>query len=374
LDRNLLTTIAMEITARNIESHALRILENMSGVVMLFDPDLILQYLNPSAEMLFQISARHMLGLHAADLIKCEERNVIDHFRQALESGYPFTEREVALPLPDRRTVTVDCTVIPLSDPDGDYGLLLEIQQIDRQLRITREDQILTQHQAVRDLIRGVAHEVKNPLGGLRGAAQLLEQELPDPSLREYTQIIIAEADRLQSLVNRMLGPNKLPQLREVNIHVMLERVYQLVLVESGLRIEIVRDYDPSIPDLYVDSDRIIQSLLNIVRNAARALEGQADGVLTLRTRVLRQFTIGYVRHRLVAKITVEDNGPGVPESIRETLFYPMVSASENGAGLGLSIAQSLINQHGGLVECDSRPGKTRFNVLLPVERANGKG
>lgn len=364
----------MEITTRNIDAYAVRILENMSGVVLLFDRGLRLRYLNPAAEMLFQVSSRHLIGLHVDELVRGTERELAAHLQHSLDTGHPFTEREMPLLLPDRRSVTVDCTVIPLTDRDGESGLLVEMQQIDRQLRITRDGELLNRQQTVRDLIRGLAHEVKNPLGGLRGAAQLLEQELPDPALHEYTQIIIAEADRLQNLVNRMLGPNKLPDMKEVNIHVILERVYNLVLVESGRRMEIVRDYDPSIPDLYLDSDRIIQALLNIVRNAARALEGQADGVITLRTRVLRQFTIGHIRHRLVARITVEDNGPGIPESIRETLFFPMVSASDNGAGLGLSIAQSLINQHHGLVECQSRPGKTEFNVLLPVERANGKG
>ncbi len=346
-----------------------RILENLGSAVLLFDRSLRLQYMNPAAEMLFEVSFRHMRGNPAESLIQCREGVTREHLEQALQTGHHFTERELSLPLPDGKRVTVDCTVIPFTDSDG--GLLVEIQQIDRQLRISREGQLLSQHQAAQELIRGLAHEIKNPLGGLRGAAQLLEQELGDPALCEYTQIIIDEADRLKNLVNRMLGPDRLPNLREVNIHTLLERVRNLVQAESGERIHIIRDYDPSIPDLCVDSDRIIQALLNILRNAARAIQNQPDGRILLQTRILRQFTIGNRRHRLVAQIGIEDNGRGIPESIRERLFYPMVTASEEGVGLGLTIAQSLINQHGGLVECASEPGKTLFSVLLPVENPN---
>jgi two-component system nitrogen regulation sensor histidine kinase GlnL len=358
---------------KNTPQELRRILENLNTVVLMFDSQLRLRYMNPAAEVLFAVSARHMVGLDAGALIQCPARLVENDLSRSLASGRPFTERELTLPLPDNREVTVDCTVIPLSDTEGEPGLLVELQQIDRQLRISREENLLSQHQATRDLIRGLAHEIKNPLGGLRGAAQLLERELADPNLEEYTQIIIDEADRLQSLVDNMLGPNKLPKLAEVNVHTLLERVRSLVQAEAGDRLRIERDYDPSIPDLYVDSGRIIQALLNIVRNAARAVEETADGRICLRTRILRQFTIANKRHRLVVQITVEDNGPGIPEQIREKLFYPMVTASEGGMGLGLSIAQSLINLHGGLVECESKPGRTRFNVLLPVENPNAK-
>ncbi|MCW8908773.1 MAG: nitrogen regulation protein NR(II) [Sedimenticola sp.] len=344
-----------------------RILENLASAVLLFDRQMCLLYMNPAAEMLFEVSCRHMLGNPAELIIHCPEDLTRKTLEEALHSGRPFTERALALPLPDGKRATVDCTVIPMSEADG-TGLLIEIQQIDRQLRISREEQLLSQHQAAQELIRGLAHEIKNPLGGLRGAAQLLEQELEDPALYEYTRIIIDEADRLKNLVNRMLGPNRLPTLKEVNIHTLLERVRNLVEVESRDKLNIVRDYDPSIPDLYVDSDSIIQALLNILRNAAREVKGDPNGEIVLQTRILRQFTIGTTRYRLVAQIVIQDNGPGIPEAIREKLFYPMVTASEGGVGLGLTIAQSLINQHGGLVECTSEPGKTLFSVLLPVE------
>ena len=348
-----------------------RILDAMSSSVVTFDPQLRLSYMNPAAEMLFAASLRHLMGMPANELIKCPGEEIKNNLLRAVESGNPFTERELVLVLMGNRTVTVDCTVIPMIEGGNISGLLIELQQIDRQLRISREEHLLSRHQAVRDLIRGLAHEIKNPLGGLRGAAQLLEREISDPALFEYTQIIIDEADRLQALVDRMLGPNKLPQISKVNIHILLERVRHLVLAESGEKLLIERDYDPSIPELSVDSDRMIQALLNIVRNASRAVEKMDNGRITLRTRILRQFTIGQFRHRLVAQIAIEDNGPGIPESIREKLFYPMVTASDGGMGLGLSISQSLINQHGGLVECQSEPGKTVFEVLLPLENPN---
>ena len=240
------------------------------------------------------------------------------------------------------------------------------MHQVDRQLRISREEHLLSQHQATQALIKGLAHEIKNPLGGLRGAAQLLERELPDPALREYTRIIIDEADRLQALMNRMIGPSRMPTRARVNIHNVLEHVRGLVLAEYPSGPLVLRDYDPSIPELTADQDRLIQAFLNIARNAAAATG--VDGQLELRTRVLRQFTIGSRRHRLVLLTEISDNGPGIPEEIKDRIFFPMVSGHPSGTGLGLAIAQELINQHGGLIEYESRPGNTRFYVYLPLE------
>jgi two-component system nitrogen regulation sensor histidine kinase GlnL len=351
---------------RPLPGHLSRqILDHLSTAVMLLGTDLRIRYVNTAAEMLFAMSARHLMGQQAGALIHCEGGRIRANLQRALDTGQPFTEREILLSLPDGREATVDCTVLPLQAADG--ALLVEVQQVDRQLRITREEQLIQQHQVSRDVVRRLAHEIKNPLGGLRGAAQLLEAELPDSTLREYTQVIIEEADRLQGLVNRMLGPNKLPAYRSVNIHQVLERVRHLVNAESGSRVDIRRDYDPSIPEITADADQLIQALLNIVRNAARAVAG--GGTITLRTRVQRQFTIGNHRHRLVALVQVVDDGPGIPPELIERIFYPMVSGNDGGMGLGLSIAQSVINQHGGLVECRSRPGETVFTVLLPVER-----
>ncbi|MBK1694802.1 two-component system sensor histidine kinase NtrB [Chromatium weissei] len=346
------------------------ILDHLNTAVLLFDHTLHLTYLNPSAEMLFEISARHLIGQPAAALLPCPDANVEQRLAAALAARHPFTEREVNICVSDGSTKTVNCTVLPLSHCAHGEALLVELNQVDRQLRITREEHLLSQHQATQTLLRGLAHEIKNPLGGLRGAAQLLEQELPDASLREYTRIIIDEADRLQALMNRMLGPNRLPSRRAVNIHDVLEHVRSLILAESPAGPSIVRNYDPSIPDCRADPDRLIQAFLNLVRNAAAA--AGVRGQIELKTRVLRQFTLGNQRHRLVLQAQVHDNGVGIPEDIRDQIFFPMVSGRAGGSGLGLPIAQELISQHGGLIECDSCPGDTTFTVYLPLESAHG--
>ena len=340
-----------------------RALSNLSTAVLIFDASLRLTYINPAGEMLFAISARQLIGQAVGGLFVCTDKTAAQHMINARDSGRPFTEREITL-LMAGREVTVDCTVVPFTDAEG--GMLVELQQVDRQLRISREERLLSQHEATRDMVRGLAHEIKNPLGGLRGAAQLLADELPTADLREYTEVIINEADRLQSLVDRMLGPNQRAVYADVNIHQVLERVRQLVRAESGPGLDIQRDYDPSIPLLKADADQLIQAFLNLVRNAARALRGQ--GRILLRSRVQRQFTIGNHRYRLVAQIDVIDNGPGIPDELKERLFYPLVSNSVEGTGLGLSIAQSLVHRHSGLIECTSKPGETVFTVLLPVE------
>lgn len=343
-----------------------RVLDNLASAVLLLDPGLTVRYVNPAAEMLLALSARHIIGQPIQGLLRSIDDALYHHVLRARHAGQPLIEREVALVQPDGHEVTVDCTVVPLSALDGEPGLLIELQQVDRHLRITREERLLMQQEAAREVVRGLAHEIKNPLGGLRGAAQLLQAELDDRELREYTQVIIEEADRLQSLVNRLLGPNRMPAFSQVNLHHVLERVYTLVKAEMGERIHLHRDYDPSIPELVGDSDQLIQAVLNIVRNAVRAVGD--GGNVTLRTRVQRQFTIGNARHRLVAQLDIIDDGPGVPQEILEKIFYPMVTSGTGGMGLGLSIAQSLINQHKGLIECRSRPGETVFTVYLPVE------
>ena len=340
------------------------VLDNLTTGVIVFDERQCVVYLNQQAEALLAVSARHILGQHPDDYITCDEERLVDMVRSAAQ-GQSITKRGVMLTSADRTSITVDCMVNPVNDDDGQAFTIVELQQVDRQLRIRRETQLIRQQLATRDLVRGLAHEIKNPLGGLRGAAQLLAAELPEVELQEYTNIIIEEADRLQALVNRMLGPNRRPDYQDVNIHHVLERVRALVMAEQGNNgLEIVRDYDPSIPVLIGDMDQLIQAVLNIVRNSAKALKG--DGCIELVTRVARNFTIGSERHRLVAQIEIRDNGPGVPDELVDTLFLPMVTSGD-GQGLGLSITQSLITQHKGLVECRSRPGETVFTILLPL-------
>jgi two-component system nitrogen regulation sensor histidine kinase GlnL len=288
---------------------------------------------------------------------------MLDH---AIANGQPFTEREAELVLTNGDAITLDLSVNPMWEAGSHRAVLVEAQQVDRHLRIAREEALINQQQATQALLRGMAHEIKNPLGGLRGAAQLLERELPDESLHEFTQVIIGEADRLQNLVNRLFGPSALPHKAPLNVHEVLERVRHLVVAESPAGVELVRDYDPSIPDIFADQDQLIQVLLNLVRNAVQAVGD--SGRILMRSRVLRQFTIGHQRHKLVLRIDVVDDGAGVPPALQDKIFYPMVTGRADGTGLGLSIAQSLVNQHGGLIECESAVGNTCFSILLPVE------
>lgn len=341
------------------------ILDNITTAILVVDPELRVEYLNPAAEMLLAQSASHARGLPLPELLP-GSGTLLARVRSVLEENRTYTEREVVLGLHHGGEVTVDCTLSPRQDSGPPVQVLIELNQVDRHLRISREENLLEQSQAMRQLVRGLAHEIKNPLGGLRGAAQLLERELDSEELKEYTRIIIGEADRLRTLVNRMLGPNNVPRKRVSNIHQVLEHVRSLVVAESHRDIEVERDYDPSIPDFEMDPEMLIQAILNIMRNAARAMEGH--GSIRLRTRTLRQFTIGQKRYRLVLRLDIEDNGPGIPPELMETIFYPMVTGQAEGTGLGLSISQSLINLHGGLIECESRPGKTLFTILLPLE------
>ncbi|MFU8837735.1 MAG: nitrogen regulation protein NR(II) [Thiohalomonadaceae bacterium] len=343
-----------------------RVLEHMHTAVLLLDSELRLRYINSAGEMMFAISAQRFVGQVIHHTLF--DKEVATALEQVLESGAPFTERELVLDLGYRRRVTVDLTALPLNDGGGEPELLVEMKQVDRQLRITREEGLLAQSSATRALVRGLAHEIKNPLGGLRGAAQLLERELHNEELKEYTHIIISEADRLQALMNNMLGPSTLPHKRLLNIHEAVERVRQVVGAELPSGVKLSRDYDPSIPDLYADLDQLIQSVMNLARNAAQAVGN--EGAIKLRTRTMRQYTIGHTLHKLVAKVDVIDDGPGIAPEMRESLFLPMVTGRVEGTGLGLPIAQSLINANGGLIEWESRPGQTIFTVLLPIEAA----
>lgn len=346
-----------------------QIVENLNSVIMLFDDSLHLQYINPVGEMMYGLSAPHMIGRGLSRVLP--RLDLVQALGEALDSGHTFTERESEIELGPKHLVTVDLTAIPLLEPSQSAALLVEMSQLDRQIRIAREENLLTLNQATRSLVRNMAHEIKNPLGGIRGTAQLLERELESEELKEFTGIIISEADRLQKLVDRMLGPNTLPHKEMVNIHEVLERVKQVVEMDLAEGITIRRDYDISLPDLLADKDQLIQSALNLLRNAVQACKD--GGEITLRTRAQRQYTIGHVRHRLVAAIEVIDNGPGIPESLQEKIFFPMVTGRSEGTGLGLSIAQSLINQHDGLIECNSQPGRTVFTILLPLSLEYGE-
>jgi two-component system nitrogen regulation sensor histidine kinase GlnL len=346
-----------------------RILENLNTSVMLVDAELGLRSINPAGELLFELSARQIVGQPLGELLPGNPL-LIDALRQVLDTGHPFTEHGLRLLLPGKRDITIDCTATPLHDDRGVNELLLEWIPVDRLLRLAREENMHDQHAVSRALIRGLAHEIKNPLGGLRGAAQLLERQLPDKTLKEYTGIIIREADRLRNLVDRMVGPNTPLKKQAVNIHQVYEHVRSLILAEVPEGIVVQRDYDPSIPEFSADPEQLIQAVLNVARNAAQALDNK--GTITLRTRIERQHTIGQQRHRLVLRAEIEDNGPGILEDLREHIFYPMVTGRPEGMGLGLSIAQVIIHQHGGTIECLSRPQQTIFKIHLPLENGHG--
>lgn len=347
-----------------------RVLEAITAAVLLFDRDLKLIYVNAAAEMLLENSKRHLEGHRFAEIF-ADAAEIEAELSRALQAGHPFTRHEVNLKTMQGKELVVDLTALPLMERESHPELLVEMSQLDRLLRITRDEFQANQQQATQQILRGLAHEVKNPLGGLRGAAQLLERQLDSEELKEYTGVIIDEADRLQKLVDQILGPSKMPKLGHINIHEALERVRSLILAEAPQGIEIRRDYDPSIPELYVDADQLIQAILNIVRNAVQAL--QSKGCITLRTRVIRKFTIGQQQHDLVARIQIIDNGPGIPEEIRDRIFFPMVTTRAEGTGLGLAIAQSLVQQHHGIIEVSSEPGRTEFAIYLPIESKNGE-
>jgi two-component system nitrogen regulation sensor histidine kinase GlnL len=249
--------------------------------------------------------------------------------------------------------------------------VIVELLPVEQQTRQEREERLLDQAQANKELIRNLAHEIKNPLGGIRGSAQLLEMELDNKELTEYTQVIIREADRLQTLVDRLLAPHRRPHVvGDVNIHEVCERVRALILAEFPRGLKVVRDYDISIPEFRGDREQLIQAVLNIAHNAAQALQervAQGDAQITLKTRILRQVTFGKQRYRLALELHVMDNGPGVPDSIKDRIFFPLISGREGGSGLGLTLAQTFVQQHHGLIECDSEPGRTDFKILIPL-------
>ncbi len=343
-----------------------RILDNLNSAILMFDHGLRLSYLNPAAERLLAGSARQLLGHKAGELF-LNAGPIEQMLTAALDSDDSVTRRELELELMHSNRATVDVTVTPVLEGTAGSEVLVELIELDRFLRITRDESLYSQQVVTRELVRGLAHEVKNPLGGLRGAAQLLAKQLDNADLQEYTDVIISEADRLQSLVNRMLGPSTRHALRNTNIHEVLERVRSLVSAEVGGRIMLRRDYDPSIPEMQVDREQLIQALLNVVRNAAQAIP--AEGEIVLRTRVLRKCFVGSKRHPLVARIEIIDDGPGIPKEIQDRIFYPMVTGRAEGTGLGLSIAQNLLQQHDGLIECTSAPGHTVFTLLIPIQR-----
>ena len=362
--------------AAELSSNALRIdgaelLDGLVTSVFVLDQNLHVDYLNAAAQTLLGMGPNQARGRDIADLMRGAE-TLLPLFERARRSGEGVVQRELAWPAPGGIDRILNCAVTQITLGQRAAQLLLEVEDITQHRRLTRENTLLAQLGGSRLMLRQLAHEIKNPLGGLRGAAQLLERELLDPSLREYTRVIISEADRLTNLLDSMLGPGRPPAKQLTNLHELLERVYHLLRSEAPPGVMVDRDYDPSLPALTVDPNHIIQAMLNLGRNAVQALStAQVHSPrLILRTRAANNVSVGQERPRLVASIQFEDNGPGVLAEIRDTIFYPLVSGRADGTGLGLGIAQDLVSRHGGLIEFDSAPGRTIFTISLPMDPA----
>ncbi|NQY26880.1 MAG: PAS domain-containing protein [Piscirickettsiaceae bacterium] len=337
------------------------ILENLTTAIVVMDKSLRVNTLNSAAEVLFEISQRQASDIPIESLL-AGDCKLLDSLHRVQKTGQALIEREVTLYIPSTGDVVVDCAIKLVETENAESYILLELAQLDFQQRISRDESLHAQQQ----VLRGLAHEIKNPLGGLRGAAQLLERQLDSDDLKEYTAIIISEADRLQNLMTKMLGSHQQSEPAMVNIHQILQRVRQLVFAEVDSRLIIKGDYDPSIPEFSADFDQLVQVFLNIVQNAVQALH--AVGNVILRTRIKRNINIDQKHYRLGVCIEIEDNGPGIPKDLIETIFFPLVTGRAEGTGLGLYLVQNLVQRNNGMVSCTSGLGRTVFSVTFPLE------
>ncbi len=332
----------------------------------MLDKSLLIVGLNPAAENILGISAKRAQGESLLRLVD-DEPELRDILGRVIQTGDHYAnEMQLGPTEVHAEERVVDCRVSPIICDSA--VLLIEITDVTRRSRINRENALLIQHGAGRRMIRQLAHEIKNPLGGIRGAAQLLERQLADPEQREYTTVVISETDRLAALVDTLLGPGGPTNKEPVNVHELLEYVMRIIEAENKKTLTIKRDYDPGLPLINLDRDQMVQAFLNLVRNAATALEGQ--GSITLRSRAVMNFTIGDTRHRVIASIEIEDDGPGIPDDLQDSIFYPLVTSRPDGTGLGLPAAQELLSRHGGLIEFESRPGRTVFIVRIPLDQS----
>lgn len=346
-----------------------RLLDNLKTGVVLLDSDMHLRYLNMAAELLLEISDNMANNAFIGEVLIGADED-IQEMRDAMENRRSRTKRSAELLVKHGKTILVDYTINPFEE-NGELLAMLELNSLEHSHRISQEVSLHTAYATTRELVRGLAHEIKNPLGGIRGAAQLLSQEKDSSDLQDYTNVIIEEADRLHNLVDRMVGSRKPLAIEDTNIHEVLERVRSLAEADPACEnIHIQTDYDPSIPSIPGDADQLIQATLNIVRNAMQSLNADesapAQSEISLRTRISRNTTITSQIHRVALKIEIQDNGPGIPEELQETIFYPMISGRPDGTGLGLPITHGIVTQHKGLIECSSKPGKTIFSIILP--------
>lgn len=348
----------------NIETFALFLMENMKTSVLLFDADRKLLSMNPEAENLLSVSCKKMAGQDARSFLP-HTPEFAETVERSLLKGVPYTHLEFDIQLSNMKAVVADTNFTPVNI-DDDKLLIVELTDTHSRNRIAREENMLVQNTVAEESARAMAHEVKNPLGGIRGAAQLLQHELDSDDLKEYTQIIMSEADRLRNLIDKMLGPQNNLNPENLNIHEVLEYVCSVVTAEESKPFTLLRDYDPSLPDITADRDHLIQAILNLVQNAIEAIDNH--GTISLRTRAVRQVKMAQKFHRLCLRIDVIDNGPGIPEELKQSVFYPMITGKVEGTGLGLPIAQSLIQKHGGIIEHRREHSHTIFTITLPWE------
>lgn len=354
--------------------HPANLVDQLSTAVILLNQKLQIQDLNQAAQNLLLMSSQQAQGIALEQVLQIETQ-LLAQFKASLTQGQSFTSREIKVKLAGHPVMLIDLTGTPIEDQQY---LVLEIQTLDRFSRLSRGELMHSRRQSSANLVRNLAHEIKNPLGGIRGAAQLLEREIESQfdnpkacqELQEYAHVIISEADRLRDLVDRLLGPQRQTQKQIGNIHQVLDKTYKLLAAEAGNQIQLIRDYDPSLPELMLDANQLMQVFLNIGRNALQALQENPNDApsIRLQTRAVRRFTIGNRNHRLVCRVSICDNGPGISPDIKDEIFFPMITHRAQGTGLGLSIAQNLVAQHNGLIECDSKPGNTSFHIYIPME------
>jgi two-component system, NtrC family, nitrogen regulation sensor histidine kinase GlnL len=348
-------------------------LDLLAVAVLMVDRSGIVRRANPAAETTFDLSRRLLEG-HAARALFVQAAQIDELLADALAHNY--AQRRLLMAVRRSLREPLPVLVVASATHHEEIGLVLELSDVRHQWRAGREERRVDVSEANRRLLRNLAHEIKNPLGGIRGAAQLLETELRTSEQREFTRVIISEADRLQSLLDRVLAPHRGPRVvDELSIHEVCERVRAVIMAEFPTGLEFVRDYDASMPNIHADREQLIQALLNVVRNSAQAMSGQMDqhdARIEIRTRIARQVTFARRHCRLALDLRVIDNGPGVPEEIRERVFDPLVSGREGGSGLGLALTQSYINENEGMIDFQSEPGRTEFRILLPLDPVEG--
>ncbi|MFK7885555.1 MAG: nitrogen regulation protein NR(II) [Gammaproteobacteria bacterium] len=354
----------MVVTMTANETTATEVLDALAAGVVLLDATLCIETANAAAERLLRTTRAQLAGraLHSA-LRDADALHAL--CQRAGEENRTVVLREFAIHPANSLNPTV--TVDVYASPHTHGRVLLEILDNELQVQIERENRLREQRGIGRTIARQLAHEIKNPLGGLRGAAQLLAKRLGTRELTDFTDVIIRESDRLVALVDTMLGPTGPTNYSIVNVHQLLQHVATLVQAEAGDELRIVEDYDPSLPDIRLDQDQIIQAFLNVVRNALQAIDG--EGTITLRTRAVTGFTIAEKRHSLVVRIDIMDSGPGIDPTVRDRMFLPLVTHRPQGTGLGLPVAQDLVSRHGGLINVTSDT-PTVFSLYLPYLRA----